>query len=138
MNEYAGRTEANQFNLGELERKLGLEILECTLKQVVGRIPVESNRQPWGRLHGGACLALGETLGSLAASLHAAAQGLQAVGVDVNATHHAAANSGWVTGTASPLHLGRRLTTHQVVIEDQTGRRISTLRITNLLIEPEP
>jgi uncharacterized protein (TIGR00369 family) len=122
--------------LGALETKLGIEILSQSVDQVVGSMPVRGNTQPFGRLHGGATLALGETLGSLAADLHAEASGRLAVGLDINGTHHAPARSGRVIGTAVPLHLGRRVTTHEVTIRDETGRLVATVRITNMLVEP--
>jgi uncharacterized protein (TIGR00369 family) len=122
--------------LGELERRLGIEILEASVERVVGRMPVAGNRQTYGRLHGGATMALGETLGSLAATLHGAANSKAAVGVDVNTTHHRSVHQGYVTGTATPLHLGSRLTTHEVALEDDAGRRIATVRITNMLVTP--
>ncbi|MDR2381048.1 MAG: hotdog fold thioesterase [Bifidobacteriaceae bacterium] len=122
--------------LGALENNLGIEILSAEIDEVVGRMPVRGNTQTFGRLHGGATLALGETLGSIAADLHAAATGRLAVGVDINGTLHAAARTGYVIGTAVPVHLGRRITTHEVTIADENGRRVATVRITNMLVEP--
>ncbi|MDR1427833.1 MAG: hotdog fold thioesterase, partial [Bifidobacteriaceae bacterium] len=92
---------------GGLERALGIEFIEWSVERVVARMPVEPNRQPAGRLHGGATLALGESVGSLAACLYAETLGKIPVGVDVNGTHHRAARKGWVTAVATPLHLGR-------------------------------
>jgi uncharacterized protein (TIGR00369 family) len=122
--------------LGALERKLDIEIVAQDVDRVVGRMPVRGNTQPFGRLHGGATLALGETLGSLAADLHARATGRLAVGVDVNGTHHAPARTGHVIGTAVPLHLGNRVTTHEVTVRDEDDRLVATIRITNMLVEP--
>ncbi|MDR2377971.1 MAG: hotdog fold thioesterase [Bifidobacteriaceae bacterium] len=120
---------------GQLAAKLGIEILDPSPDHLVARMPVEGNRQVAGRLHGGATAALGETLGSLAAAAHAAGRGKIAVGVDLNATHHLSVRDGFVTATARPLHLGERLTTHEVAVEDEAGRRVATVRITNLLVE---
>ncbi|MDR1118501.1 MAG: hotdog fold thioesterase [Bifidobacteriaceae bacterium] len=122
--------------LGALEHKLDIEILEQSVERVVGRMPVRGNTQPFGRLHGGATMALGETLGSLAADLHAQATGRLAVGVDINGTHLTPARTGNVIGTAVPLHLGRRITTHEVSVRDEEGRLVATIRITNMLVEP--
>ncbi len=66
------------------------------------------------------------------ANLHAG-PGRLAVGVDINATHTRSATSGWVTGVCTPLHLGRSLTVHEIVVSDDQGRRCSTVRITNLV-----
>jgi uncharacterized protein (TIGR00369 family) len=101
-------------------------------------MPVEGNTQPVGLLHGGAYVVLGESLGSMSANLHAG-PGKLAVGIEINATHHRSATSGWVTGVCTPIHLGRTLTTHEIVVTDETGRRCSTIRITNLIKDaPKP
>jgi uncharacterized protein (TIGR00369 family) len=119
-----------------LEGKLGIEILKSSINEVVGRMPVPGNTVAIGRLHGGATMALGETLGSLAADLHAQAIGRRAVGLDINGTHHATPRTDHVVGRAVPLHLGRRVTTHEVTVADGDGRLVATIRITNMLLEP--
>ena len=85
-----------------------------------------------GLLHGGAYVVLGESLGSMAANLHAG-PGRLAVGVDINATHTRSATSGFVTGVCTPVHLGRSMTVHEIAVSDEQGRRCSTIRITNLI-----
>lgn len=119
---------------GELDHKLGVVVLEQSAERVVATMPVEGNRQSFGLLHGGASIALAEALGSWAAVIHAG-PGRSAVGVDINATHHASATSGLVTGVATAIKLGRTMTSHEVVITDESGRRLCTARITNLIIE---
>ncbi len=120
---------------GELDVAMGVEILEQSVEKVVATMPVEGNRQSFGLLHGGASLAVGEAVGSWAAVIHASTLGKTAVGVDVSATHHRSARSGRVTVTATPIHLGRTLTTHEVLIENEDGQRLCTMRITNLLLD---
>ena len=95
-------------------------------------MPVEGNTQPAGLLHGGASVVLAETLGSIGAALHAGPGG-SAVGVEVSASHHAAAREGTVTGTATAVHLGRTLATYEVVVADESGRRLATARLTCVL-----
>lgn len=124
-----------QITLGELDEKMGVKILEQSVQRVVATMPVEGNRQSFGLLHGGASLAVGEAVGSWAAVIHASTLGKTAVGVDVSATHHKSARSGVITITAIPIHLGRTLTTHEVLITNDDGGRLCTLRITNLLLE---
>lgn len=124
-----------QISLGELDEKMGVQILEQSVERVVATMPVEGNRQSFGLLHGGASLAVGEAVGSWAAVIHASTLGKTAVGVDVSATHHKSARSGTITITATPIHLGRTLTTHEVLITNDDGGRLCTLRITNLLLE---
>jgi uncharacterized protein (TIGR00369 family) len=114
---------------GELGPKLGIEFLELTAERVVARMPVSGNRQPFGLLHGGASCVLAESLGSMGAAVHAG-PGRMPVGVDINATHHRAATGGYVTGVATPLHLGRSAATYEIVISDDRERRVCTARLT--------
>lgn len=123
------------ITLGELDEKMGVVIVEQSVERVVATMPVQGNRQSFGLLHGGASLAVGEAVGSWAAVIHASTLGKTAVGVDVSATHHRGAREGTVTVTATPLHLGRTLTTHEVLITDDEDRRLCTVRITNLLLD---
>jgi 1,4-dihydroxy-2-naphthoyl-CoA hydrolase len=117
-------------------RMVGVELVEVSPERVVGTMPVDGNTQPYGLLHGGASVALAETLGSVGSALHAHPDRL-AVGVDINATHHRSATSGVVTGVATPAHLGRTTAAWEVVITDERGKRVCTSRITCALI-PAP
>lgn len=122
------------IELGELDEKMGVVVEEQSAERVVATMPVEGNRQSLGLLHGGASVALGEMLGSWAAVIHGSTMGKVAVGVDINATHHASATSGRVRGVATAIHLGRSVTNHEVVITHiDTGQRLCTVRITNYL-----
>lgn len=121
-----------RLGLGELGESMGIEILEASADRMVGRMPVAGNRQPFGLLHGGANVVLAETLGSIAAALHGGPEKVP-VGIEINATHHASATEGYVTGTATPISRGRTLATYEVVIVDDAGRRTCTSRITCLL-----
>ena len=131
-----------KITLGELDEKMGVKILEESVQRVVATMPVEGNRQSFGLLHGGASLAVGEAVGSWAAVIHASTLGKTAVGVDVSATHHRSAREGQITITATPIHLGGTLTTHEVIITNEAGQRLCSMRITNLLMnrkkEPLP
>lgn len=117
---------------GALGEKMGIEVLELSPERSVARMPVEGNTQPYGILHGGAHVVLAESLGSMSAHVHAG-PGRYAVGIEVNASHSRAVTSGWVTGTCTAISLGRTLTVHEVVMTDDDGNRLSTVRITNLL-----
>lgn len=118
--------------MGALAEKMGLHFTEFSVDRCVATMPVEGNTQPVGLLHGGAYVVLGESLGSMAANLHAG-PGRLAVGVDINATHTRSATSGIVTGVCTPIHLGRSMTVHEIVVSDDQGRRCSTIRITNMI-----
>ena len=117
--------------------RMGITITEATPERLVATMPVEGNTQPYGLLHGGASVVLAETLGSIGAQLHAGADRI-AVGLDINATHHRAARSGTVTGTATVLSAGRTLVSYDVVVTDESGRRLCTARITCLLRDAPP
>ncbi|NJC22277.1 uncharacterized protein (TIGR00369 family) [Arthrobacter pigmenti] len=118
--------------IGRLAAKMGIVFQEMGARRMVATMPVEGNQQVAGILHGGAHLVLAETLGSFAAGLHAGPD-RQALGIEISATHHRSAASGVITGTAVAIHLGRTLTTHEVVMTDEAGKRLSTARITNLI-----
>jgi uncharacterized protein (TIGR00369 family) len=120
---------------GTLGEKLGIRFSEISAQRLVASMPVKGNTQPAGLLHGGASAALAETMGSVGAAVHAG-PGSIVVGVDINATHHRSARSGLVTGTATPLFLGRSMATYEIVITDEEERRICTARISCLIRKP--
>ena len=120
---------------GTLGEKLGIRFSEISAQRLVASMPVQGNTQPAGLLHGGASAALAETMGSVGAAVHAG-PGSMVVGVDINATHHRSARSGMVTGTATPLFLGRSMATYEIVITDEDERRICTARISCLIRKP--
>lgn len=112
-----------------LPPRMGIEITDRDPAHFVGTMPVAGNRQPYGLLHGGASAVLAETLGSLAAALNAGADNI-AVGVELNCSHHRSATEGIVTGVCTPLHIGRTISSFEIVITDGRGRRICTARLT--------
>ncbi|MFC4497358.1 PaaI family thioesterase [Streptomyces ovatisporus] len=122
------------FSAGHLGERMGLQIIEAAPERVTGVLPVEGNTQPYGLLHGGASAVLAETLGSVGAMLHGGPT-KQAVGVDLNCTHHRGVRSGLVTGTATPVHQGRSTATYETVVTDEDGKRVCTARLTCLLRE---
>jgi uncharacterized protein (TIGR00369 family) len=118
---------------GLLDQKMGIEILEASPERLVGRMPVEGNTQPIGLLHGGANVVLAESLGSIGTQLHAGRDRM-IVGVDINATHHKSARSGYVTGVATALSLGKTMCSYQIEITNEDGQRTCTARITCLIL----
>jgi 1,4-dihydroxy-2-naphthoyl-CoA hydrolase len=121
---------------GELAQKMGIELLEISAEYSVATMPVLGNRQVVGLLHGGAHVVLGESLGSISSAIHAG-PGRYAVGIEINATHSRAKTEGLVTGTCRAISLGRTLATHEIVMTDEEGRRLSTVRMTNMLRDVE-
>ncbi len=117
---------------GALARKLEIDFLELSAEHSVATMPVLGNTQVVGILHGGAHVVLGESLGSISSAIHAG-PGRIAMGIEINATHSRSVDQGIVTATCDALVLGRTLATHEIVIRDEEGRRLSTVRMTNIL-----
>jgi len=134
MNDTGGGDEfMSHFQMGDLNEKMGVELVEVSPERIVGTMPVKGNTQPYGLLHGGASAVLAESLGSVGSAMHAYPERI-AVGVDINATHHRSAREGIVTGVATAIHLGRTSACYEVVISDEAGKRLCTARITCALI----
>ncbi len=116
---------------GGLPRHLGIEFTELGEDYLRGRMPVdERTHQPYGILHGGASVALAETLGSVGAMLAIDPSKSIALGQEINANHLRGVSSGYVTGTARPIHIG--LSTHvwEIRIVDEGERLVCISRIT--------
>ncbi|WP_225754259.1 PaaI family thioesterase [Actinotalea sp. Marseille-Q4924] len=125
------------LSLGALDRKMGVRVVEASPERVVATMPVETNTQSFGLLHGGAMACLAEAVGSWAAVIHAG-PGRTVVGVDLNATHHRSAREGVVTATAEPLHRGSTVATYEVTVRDEQDRRLCTARMTSLILARRP
>jgi 1,4-dihydroxy-2-naphthoyl-CoA hydrolase len=126
----------NARSRGTLMEALGIEFTELGEGYLRATMPVDARtRQPYGLLHGGASVALAETLGSSAGALLAG--GNAVVGLEINANHLRAVRQGTVTGTARPLHLGRSTQVWDIRIEDQTGQLVCISRLT-LAVLPAP
>ena len=118
---------------GELPKRMGIEFLELSAEHSVARMPVEGNRQVVGILHGGAHVVLGESLGSISSAIHGGPSRI-AMGIDINATHTGSITEGWVVGTCDAISLTKNMAVHEIIVtEEGTGRRLSTIRITNVL-----
>ena len=113
---------------------LGMEFLEVGDDFIRARVPVDTRtRQPYGLLHGGVSVVLAETLGSCGAA-YACPEGQRAVGLDINANHLRGATSGWVTGVARPVHMGRSTHVWQIDMSDDAGRMTCVSRITMAIL----
>ena len=112
-----------------LADRMGITLTDTDPSHIVATMPVAGNRQPYGLLHGGASAVLAETIGSLAAAMYAGPDNI-AVGVELNCTHHRSATQGEVTGVCTPLHVGRTMSSFEIVISDENGRRTCTARLT--------
>jgi uncharacterized protein (TIGR00369 family) len=121
-------------SLGEIADTMGITLVEATAERTVAKMPVSGNRQRMGILHGGATALLAETVGSVAASVHAG-EGRFIVGLELNISHHRSMADGTVIGTATALSLGNTVAAYQIDITDEQGNRVSTGRLTCLVRE---
>lgn len=114
-----------------LAEALGIEIQELTKERVVATMPVdERTRQPFGILHGGASVALAETVASLGAIMNVDLERFTAVGVEINANHLRAMHDGVVTAAATPIHVGRSTQVWEIRIVDEAERAVCVSRCT--------
>ena len=128
--------ELNGNRQGTLIDNLGIIFIEIGDDFVRGTMPVDARTvQPYGLLHGGASVALAETLGSMGASMCVDAAEYQVVGQEINANHVRAARSGLVTGTARPLHLGGRTHVWSIEIVNDAQKLVCISRITMAVIK---
>ena len=124
---------------GTLLERCGMELLTLDARGGTATMPVEGNLQPAGLLHGGATIALAESIASFAAIVQARevhGEGAQAVGTSVSALHHRSARSGTVTATCSARHLGRQIASYLVDVHDEAGTLLSTITVSTQLLPP--
>ena len=115
---------------------LGMEFIEITEDSLRARMPVdERTHQPFGILHGGASAALAETIGSVASACCIDLSKQQAVGLELNANHVRGVRSGYVYGTAKPLHIGRRTHIWDIRIVDEQDRLVCVSRLTMMITD---
>ena len=124
----------NTLGAGTMARPLGIVFTELGEDFIRGTMPVDDRtRQPLGLLHGGASVALAETLGSTGANLCVDDSHL-CLGQEINANHVRSARTGTVTGTARPLHIGGRSQVWGIDIVDETGALVCISRLTMAVI----
>ncbi len=130
--------QLNAAGQNTLLQALGIQVTEIGEDFVRGTMPVDvRTHQPYGLLHGGASVALAETLGSTAAALCVENPQMGVVGLDINANHIRAVTSGNVTGTARALHVGRTTQVWEIRIEDDQQRLVCISRLT-MAVVPRP
>lgn len=116
---------------------LGLEWSELSKIRVVGRLPVDARtKQPFGILHGGASVALAESLASVGGWLNIDDKRFAAVGIEINANHVRSVRHGWVIGTAVPLHRGQTTHVWEITIREEGSDKLACVsRCTLAIIE---
>ncbi len=123
---------------GTLITTLGIELLEAGDDWLKGRMPVdERTHQPFGLLHGGASVALAETLASWAGTCAVDADKV-CVGQEINANHVRPVREGWVYGIATPEALGRTAQVWSIRITDEAGRLVCISRMTLAVVPARP
>lgn len=126
----------NAMSESTLIESLGIEITELRDDALIGRMPVDRRTvQPAGVLHGGASVALAETLASWAGYLAVDRERFHVVGQEINANHIRPVSSGWVTATVTPAAIGRRSHVWEIRIADEAGRLVCISRCTLAVIE---
>lgn len=126
----------NSFCKNTLIEHLNINFTDFGEDFISATMPVDhTTHQPVGLLHGGANCALAETLGSMASHLIVKDEGKGAVGLEINANHIKSKREGMVTGTAKPLHIGRKSHVWDIRINDEEGKLLSICRLTVMVID---
>lgn len=141
MSIWVQRPDVDQLNAlheGTAVAHLGILITEVGDDYLRGTMPVDAHtRQPFGLLHGGAAALLAETLATAAGNHCVEVATEMCVGLELNCNHIRAARAGLVTGTAQPLHLGRRSHVWEIRTVDEDGRLVTAGRLTCTVV-PRP
>ena len=128
--------EVQERGLGTMAENIGITITAKGDDYLEGRMPVDHRTlQPLGLLHGGASVALAETLGSMAANYVVDRSKFYCVGLEINANHIRSARSGYVTGRAKPLHLGQTTHVWSIEITDEEKRLVCMSRLTMAVLK---
>ena len=118
-----------------LVNALGIEITDFGNNFVSGKMPVdERTKQPFGLLHGGASVALAETLGSIGGGMQVDLKLYSVVGIEINASHLKSVKSGWVFGKAVPTRIGKRIQVWEIKITDEKENLVCKSRLTLAVI----
>jgi 1,4-dihydroxy-2-naphthoyl-CoA hydrolase len=123
--------QLKEMSKNTLIEHLGIEYLEIGDDYLKAKMPVDSRtKQPTGLLHGGASVALAETLGSMAAALCVNREKKTIVGLEINANHIRPVNDGWVTGVTKPIHVGNTTQIWEINIYNEEDKLVCVSRLT--------
>ncbi|MCC6724969.1 MAG: hotdog fold thioesterase [Saprospiraceae bacterium] len=127
----------NSLNANTLGENLGIEFTEIGIDFIIAKMPVDSRTvQPYRLLHGGASVALAETLGSVASTLCIEdLTNKMAVGVEINANHLRPATKGFVFGKVMPIRVGRAMHVWNIEITDERGKLVCVSRLTVAVVD---
>lgn len=124
----------NAAGSDQLMSKLGIEWIEASGQRVVARVPVEGNTQPFGLIHGGASASLAETLASVGAWLVDTSK--FTAGIEIKVNHIRPATKGYVTGTGTPVHVGKSVQVWEIHMTDDDGHLTAYSTVTIAVREP--
>jgi 1,4-dihydroxy-2-naphthoyl-CoA hydrolase len=125
----------NESSKNSMVEHLGIIYTDIGKDSITAKMPVDRRtHQPLGLLHGGASVALAETLGSVAATFSVDHEKYNCVGIEINANHIRSVTKGWVIGTAKPLHLGKSTQIWQIIINNESGELVCISRLTLAVI----
>ena len=128
--------DLQKFSDGCMVSHIGIEYTEVGKDYLCAKMPVDQRtKQPLGLLHGGANVALAETLGSAAASLCLNPKEEYAVGLEINANHIKSSKSGFVHGRAQAVHLGKKTQVWEIKIHNDDNELTCISRITMAIIQ---
>ena len=126
----------NSTREGTLMSHLGIEFIDVGEHYLTAKMPVDKRTcQPLGLLHGGATAALAESLGSVGSAIRLDLSQQAPVGLELNANHIRPVTNGYVIGTATALHLGRRTHVWDIRIEDEAGHLVCVSRLTVMIVD---
>jgi len=128
--------DLNAWNKNTLGEHIGIEYTEIGEDYLVGQMPVDHRtHQPLGLLHGGASVALAETLGSVGATMFLDLDKQYCVGLEINANHIKSVRSGYVYGKATAVHIGRKTQVWEIRITSEAGELVCISRITMAVLD---
>ena len=125
----------NQFSKNTLMQTLNIEFIDAGKDFLVAKMPVNSSvHQPMGLLHGGASVALAESVGSAASHFFINNENQEVRGIEISANHLKSIREGFVFGTARIIHKGKSIHLWEIKITDEAGNLISLCKLTNMVL----
>lgn len=126
----------NESSKNSMVDHIGIVFTEVGKDYISAKMPVDHRTcQPLGLLHGGASVALAETLGSVAATFSVDYEKFTCVGLEINANHVKRMTNGWVHGTAKPVHIGKSTQIWEIKINNESGDLVCISRLTLAVIK---
>ena len=136
MNKEKLLEKMSKMNQNTMATAIGLELTDIGNDYVCGKIPIDKRTiQPFGFLHGGASVALAETLGSLAGQMQVDPEKEIVLGIEINANHKKSVNEGWVYGKASPIKIGKNIQVWEIQITDVNKKLVCISRLTLAVVK---